>query len=183
MSGSIAAEVAGLYRVVVLDPLRRTPGVKFDVLPPARVPRIDAVDRVIHVSGAISPGPVGGVERPWYMHTAQDDNLLVLAGVRHVEIYTHAHGRIERFDCGPDRVEHNGRLLCDEPCMLVWPRFVFHRIVSDAQVGSASVNLATHYPGFDIRTNFSIYDVDLEARTHRLLREGYRDQASGASEP
>ena len=39
------------------------------------------------------------------MHTHQDDHLLVLHGTRDVEIYTPAHGRIERFVAEPDRVE------------------------------------------------------------------------------
>ena len=176
MKAGIAVEVADLYRVVTLENLRRTPGVRFDVLPAGRVPRVDAVDRVLHKGGAISPGPVGAVARPWYMHPFQDDNLLVLAGVRHVEIYTRRHGRVEHFECAPDRVTHDGAVLHDGPCLLVWPRFVFHRIVSDAQAGSISVNLATHYEGFDIRTNFSIYDLDPVTGAHRVIREGFRDQ-------
>ena len=50
--------------------------------------------------------------------------------------------------------------------MLVWPRGVFHRVRSDAELGSASVNLATRYEGIDMKTNFSIYDIDFEARKH-----------------
>jgi hypothetical protein len=61
--------------------------------------------------------------------------------------------------------------------MLVWPRYVFHRVVSDPTHGSASVNLATHYPGFDVRTNFSIYDLNIATGEYRVLREGHLDQA------
>jgi hypothetical protein len=174
---TVIAEIPGLYRVMTMSALRRTPGVRFDVIPSGAVPRVDAVDRVLHDGHASSPGPVGDVARPWYMHPFQDDNLLVLAGIRHVEIYTPEHGRVERFECTPDRVVHNGDPLHEGPCMLVWPRYVFHRVLSDAAQGSASVNLATHYPGFNIRTNFSIYDLDVRTGEHRVLREGHLDQS------
>ncbi len=94
---TILEEVEGLYRIVALKTLRRTPGVRFDMVRLASLLRIDAIDRVIHEGGAVSPGPVSDVARPWYMHTHQDDNLLVLHGTRTIEIYTPAHGRIERF--------------------------------------------------------------------------------------
>ena len=52
------------------------------------------------------------------------------------------------------------------------------RIVSDPVEGSASVNLATHYDGFDIETNFSIYDLDVETGAYHVIRRGSRDQSS-----
>jgi hypothetical protein len=171
-------EMADLYRVYALTVLRRTKGVAFDAVPTSIFPHIDAIDRVIHGHGAISPGSVGEVERPWYRHTHQDDNLLVLHGTRYVEIYTPEHGRIENFTVTADRVEKNGELLVDGPAILVWPRGVFHRIRSCEVDGSASVNLAVHYEGFDIRTNFSVYDLDPETGESRVAREGHWDQPS-----
>ena len=53
---------------------------------------------------------------------------------------------------------------------------VFHRVISDAKLGSASLNLAVHYEGYDIRTNFSIYDLDIETGEYRVIREGHLDQ-------
>jgi len=53
---------------------------------------------------------------------------------------------------------------------------VFHRIRSDAETGSHSVSLATHHPGFDIETNFSIYDLDVETGEFHVLRKGSKDQ-------
>ena len=73
-------EMEGLYRAVALNPFRRTAGVVFDNVPLEAFPRVDAVDRVVHGPDAISPGPVGDVARPWYMHTHQDDHLVVLQG-------------------------------------------------------------------------------------------------------
>lgn len=167
--------VANLYRIIPLTLFRRTPGVAFDVLRQGDIPVIAAIDRVLHDGAAVSPGPVGAVQRPWYMHPAQDDNLMVLAGIRHVEIYTPEHGRIEQFDVTPNEITHNGTMLHQGPAMLVWPRRVFHRIASGPQ-GSASINLAAHYDGFDIRTNFNIYAVDTTSGEFRVIRHGHLDQ-------
>ena len=169
-------EVPGLYRVIALDVLRRTPGVFFDNVPMGAFPRIDALDRVIHEGGASSPGAVGQVERPWYMHPHQDDNLVVLHGIRYVDIYTPAHGRIESFVVTPHRVEKDGEVLVDGPAVLVWPCGVFHRVKSCEKNGSASLNLAVHYDGFDIRTNFSVYDLDPDTGEYQVIREGHLDQ-------
>lgn len=174
-SGDVAREVPGLYRIIRFRPLRRTEGVAFDLLPVHGVMQIDSVDRVMHGPGAFSPGSVGAVVRPWYMHPHQDDHLIVLHGRRDVEIYTPAHGRVERFVAEPDRIEMNGELLCDGPAALVWPRGVFHRIISREQ-GSASLNLATHYEGFDLNTNFNVYDLDVATGQFECIREGRLDQ-------
>jgi hypothetical protein len=173
---AIIAEVPGFYKVIALQPFRKTKGVSFDILPKDLIPKIDAIDRVIHKNKAVSPGPVGDVNEPWYMHPHQDDNLMVLQGVRYVDIFTKAHGRIESFVITPERLEHNGKLLYDGPALLVWPRAVFHRIKS-GDGGSASINLATHYEGIDMRTNFSIYDLDTESGKFKVIREGHLDQS------
>jgi hypothetical protein len=175
VANNIIAEIQGLYKVVALQPFRKTEGVSFDILPRNLVPKVDAVDRVIHKNRAVSPGPVGNISEPWYMHSHQDDNLIVLQGIRYVEIYTKAHGRIESFIITPERIEHNNRILYDGPGLLVWPRNVFHRIKSGDN-GSASINLATHYEGIDMKTNFNIYDVDIETGEFMVLREGHLDQ-------
>ena len=172
----VIAEEPGLYRILPLRVLRRTPGVYFDAVDPSHFPHIDAIDRVIHEGGAISPGPVGEVARPWYMHPWQDDNLIVLHGVRYVDIYTKKHGKMESFEVRPDLVKHGDTVIHNGPAMLVWPRGVFHRIRSDEQTGSASINFAVHYPGFDIDTNFSIYDLNTETGEFTIIREGKADQ-------
>jgi len=194
---SVIEQVEGVYRVLRLSRLRQTPGVSFDVLPPRLVPQVDAVDRVIHEAGALSPGPVGEIERPWYMHPDQADHLMVLDGKRYVDLYSPLVGRMISFEVEPDRVVRmrgapsassgaweninsdafsGSDMIWEEACLLVWPRRVFHRIRSDEATGSKSVNLATHYPGFDIETNFSIYNLDTETGEHRVIREGAADQ-------
>ena len=173
---TIIDEVPGFYKVIALRPFRKTMGVSFDILPKDLIPKIDAIDRVIHKNKAVSPGPVGDVPEPWYMHPHQDDNLMVLQGARYVDIYTRAHGRIESFVITPERLEHNGTILHDGPALLVWPREVFHRIKSGDN-GSASINLATHYEGIDMRINFNIYDLDTETGKFKVIREGHLDQS------
>ncbi len=172
-------QVEGLYKVIPMTPLRHTPGVSFDVFPGKLLQQVNAVDRVIHRGGAISPGSVDDVERPWYMHSCQDDNLLVLHGTRYVDIYTPAHGRMESFVVRPDHVEKGGELLYDGACLLVWPRGVFHRIRSCPVDGSASLNFATHHEGFSVKTNFNVFDLDIETGDHRVIREGHLDQPGG----
>ena len=66
--------------------------------------------------------------------------------------------------------------IYDGAAMLVWPRGVFHRIRSDQQTGSASLNFRRRYEGFDIDTNFNIYDLDPSTGEYRTLRAGYLDQ-------
>ena len=175
-NGIVLEQVEGVYRVLRLSRLRQTPGVSFDVLPPGLVPRVDSIDRVIHEAGALSPGSVGQVERPWYMHPDQDDHLMVLDGKRYVDLYSPILGRMISFEVGPDRVLREGEVLCELASLLVWDRGVFHRIRSHEATGSRSINLATHYPGFDIDTNFNIYDLDVNTGAYHTIRKGSEDQ-------
>ncbi|MGS0972222.1 MAG: hypothetical protein ACVCEJ_03120 [Candidatus Izemoplasmataceae bacterium] len=52
-------EVKGLYKIIDLIKFRETPGVRFDILPKSILEGTAGVDRVIHDSFAISPGPSG----------------------------------------------------------------------------------------------------------------------------
>jgi hypothetical protein len=174
----IVADEEGFWRVIKLAPFRRTPGVYFDIVPMEFLPRIDGIDRVVHEHSAVSPGPVGEVTRTWYYHPFQEDNLLVLRGQRTAEIYSLEHKRVETFVVTPDTVTHNSDVIYEGPCMLVWPTKVFHRIISGEQ-GSVSLNFAVRYPGFDIDTNFSIYDLDTATGNFTLLRPGKVDQGRG----
>lgn len=175
MTDYLIDEVPGLYRILKLNPFRKTPGVGFDQFPMDSISRVDAMDRVIHEGGAISPGPTEGVERPWYMHPNQSDNLIVLKGVRHVDIYSVKHGKVESFEVTPDTIKKNGEVVATGGAVLTWPRGVFHRIRSGDD-GSASINIAQHYPGFDLKTNFSIYDLNEAEGTFKVIRQGYEDQ-------
>lgn len=171
----IVKEVKDFYKVIKLKEFRRTEGVSFDIMVKSMIPKIDAIDRVIHDKGAISPGTVGSVKEAWYMHPHQEDNLFVLQGKRNVELYMPEHGKIEHFVITPDYIEHNGERILEGGGLIAWSTNVFHRITSGDE-GSASINLATHLPGFDIKTNFNIYDFDIDTGEYELLREGYKDQ-------
>jgi len=172
---NIVEEVANFYRIIALTPFRKTKGVHFDIFPMELLPRVDGIDRVIHESDAISPGSVAGVERPWYLHQAQEDNLIVLHGKRSVDIYTVEHKRVENFVVEPNRVFKNGKLIYDGAAILVWPCNVFHRIHTGPE-GSASLNFAVRHPGFDIKTNFSIYDLNTDTGAYTVVRAGHLDQ-------
>jgi len=171
----IIEKIDGLYQVTAMKPFRKTKGVVFDLVPNEIVEETVSVDRVIHENGAISPGEIGDVKRPWYFHPFQRDNLLVLHGYRTVELYTKDHGKIVTFEIHPDRIYKNGELLYEGGVMLSWPTKVFHRITS-GEKGSASLNFAMREKGFDIKTNFNIYDLDLATGEFYVLREGYKDQ-------
>jgi len=175
MSKYVFEEVPGFYRIIALKPFRKTEGVSFDIVPMEFLPRVDGVDRVIHKSDAISPGAAAGVDRPWYMHPHQEDNLIVLSGKRTVDIYTLEHRRMETFVVEPERISKDGKVIFEGGAMLVWPCNVFHRITSGTG-GSASLNFAARYEGFDIKTNFNVYSLDVNKNKFTLLREGYLDQ-------
>jgi len=172
---SIVKEIKGLYKIIHLKEFRRTTDVVFSVLTPSFVPKVDAVDKVLHKNGAVSPGVNEKGERTWYMHPHQDDNLIVLQGERNVELYTKKHGEIEKFTVTPDCVYMDDGKTCFEESMLVWPRGVFHRIIS-GDAGSTSINLATHYEGFDVKTNFNIYNLDTDSGEYAVYRYGFEDQ-------
>jgi hypothetical protein len=138
---------------------------------------IAAVDRVIHQSGATSPGSVGEAARPWYLHPHQEDHLLVLHGSRLVELYSKSHPSIVRFLVKPDGIQRDGKTVFYGPAMFAWPYEVFHRIESDAAIGSASLNFAARYPGYDARTNFNIYgDLDPGNGAFSVIRQDHLDQ-------
>lgn len=168
-------EIKGLFKIIDLVKLRRTEGVMFDVVPEEMFKDLGGVDRVIHASNAISPGSIEGVKRPWYMHTAQSDNLVVLHGERHIDLFNVEHGKIEQFVVTNDKIWHNGELICDHPAVLTWPPYVFHRIESK-ECGSASINFAQRTFDFDIKDNFNIYDLNIETGEYSVIREGFKDQ-------
>ena len=140
-----------MYRLIPLRALRETAKVRFHEMVPSDIPRIDGIDRVLHEPYACSPAPVDdtvpAVARPWYMHPAQDDNLIVLQGERFVDVFCPARKSLASFIVTPDRVYKNGKLYNDSPAMLVWPAGIFHRIVSGS-TGSISINFASRKPGF-----------------------------------
>ena len=172
---AILKEQKGLYKIIEMKKMRQTEGVIFDLVPLEFLDGIGGIDRVIHERHAISPGAIGDVQRPWYMHTDQSDNLVVLAGERHIDLYSVEHGKIEHFVVTKDKIWHNGELVADHPAVLTWPPHVFHRVESK-ESGSASINFAQRTEQFDIKHNFNIYDLDPKTGEYRVIREGFKDQ-------
>lgn len=171
----IIEEVPGFYKIIALNIFRRTPGVFFDNIPMEALSRIDVIDRVIHVSNATSPGPIGSVGRPWYMHPYQEDNLIVLSGTRFVDLYEKQTRTVKQFTVTSELIKKEDLIIHNGAAMLCWPRAVFHRVISP-EGGSTALNFAVHHEGMDIRTNFNIYDLDIETGRFRLLREAHLDQ-------
>ncbi|KJR43164.1 hypothetical protein MCHI_000936 [Candidatus Magnetoovum chiemensis] len=167
--------VEGLYEIIPLKEFRNTDKVKFHILPTEKISKIDAIDRVEHSKGAISPGRVGDVERPWYCHKAQTDNLLVFKGKRITELYTPKHGKIETFTVTPEYIEKDGNIYFEGPAILSWPPFVFHRVTTSDE-GSLSINIAVHLDGFSLKDNFDIYSVDIQTGQSIVIRQGHLDQ-------
>tara|TARA_Y100000389_G_scaffold31684_1_gene26836 strand:+ start:301 stop:846 length:546 start_codon:yes stop_codon:yes gene_type:complete len=159
--------------------LRRTTGVKFDEMVPSDIPKIHGIDRVIHGPNSISPGPIEDstvpVKRPWYMHSGQDDNLMVLQGTRYVDIFNPNTKEKASFIITPEKVYKNDKLYYDGPAMVVWPAGIFHRIISGDE-GSISINFATRTNKFDINDNFNIYDLNPYTGEHRVIKQGDEDQ-------
>ena len=54
------------------------------------------------------------------MHPHQADNLFVLHGKRHVELYRPGHDKIERFVITPDYIEHNGERIVGGGGLITW---------------------------------------------------------------
>ena len=153
--------------------LRQTPRVTFYELDNL-IESLQGIDLVIHEPEARSPTIAGRDEWFWYMHPHQTDQLVVHQGRRIVELYTPAHGRVERFEVRSGEIWHEGRRLNEASALLGWPPGTFHRVHSPQ--GSVSTNYARREPGFDIRTNFNIYRVDTRTGDYEVVRLGAEDQ-------
>ena len=167
--------ISGFYKIIPLTAFRETQGVIFDYLSPSALPKIDSIDRIVHEANALSPGRVGDVERAWYMHPSQDDNLMVFHGVRYVDLYSPVYGKIVHFVVKRDEIKRDNEIIYSGGAMLVWSKGIFHRVVS-GEDGSVSINFATHYDNFDLATNFNIYDLNEATGEYKMIRKGALDQ-------
>ncbi|HMK43539.1 MAG TPA: hypothetical protein VK445_05325 [Dissulfurispiraceae bacterium] len=170
----VIREIPGFYRIVALKLFRKTAGVTFDIVPIDIFPKIDVIERVIYKGNATSPARVGDVVRPWFMHPAQEDNIVVLHGARKVDLYHPSVGAVETFIITPHEIVHNNQVVFRGGAMLSWSSGVFHRIMSDEK-GSASFNFVVHLQGFEKTTLYNIYDLDTKTGEHKIIREGIAD--------
>jgi len=178
MAKHVIDEVRGFYSIIELKPLKRGSDVALDIMPMEYLSHIDGIERVVHRRFALSPGSVGEVERPWYMHACQEDTLLVLHGSRSVELYAARHRRIESFVVEPERIVHDGETVYDGPATLMWHAGVFHRSTT-GDAGAASINFSARLEGFDPLKNYNVYDLDIVRAKATLLRSGYLDTSPG----
>jgi|TARA_Y100000310_G_scaffold345404_1_gene464571 hypothetical protein len=166
--------IKGLVYVIPLKLLRKTPHVEFYNVHGV-LSRLSAIDKVIHEKNAVSPHVKSSkVKRPWYMHTDQEDNLLVHEGKRFIDLYSVKHGKIEKFEATSKYIKYKGKVIYKGAAILGWPIHTFHRVKSPD--GSISTNYAKHNKNFNIRTNFNIYDLDIKNGKYKVLREGHKDQ-------
>ncbi len=163
----------GFYTIIPLNLLRTTKNVLFHSVP--LFEKLDAIDRVRHGPNAVSPGPVGNVQKPWYIHFDQDDNLLVFKGLRLVDLYSPKEKKVVTFEITPEKILMQGKLLFDGPAIFGWPKGVFHRVRSGPE-GSLSMNFAVHYSGFDLKHNFDIVELNEETGKYKVIRDGHLDQ-------
>ena len=165
-----------LFHVIPFSLLRHTEKVDFHSIP--YLDQINSMDRVIHSAGAISPGKVWEVAEWWYMHPAQEDNLITTHWNRIVELYhpEFSDWKIEKFELNENFIKHNWKIVCEWPWILGWPTGIYHR--NSSPEGSASLNLWIRFKGFDVDTEFNIYDIDLETKEISVIRKGSLDQPS-----
>jgi hypothetical protein len=167
--------IPGMCFYIPLNELRKTPKVDFHSIPCLLEDGISMIQRVVHGVGAQSPSIVGRDDLlPWYMHEHQEDNLLVLGGERVIDLYTQEHGKVETFRVTADKIEHNGEVIFEGPFVFGWPTRVFHR--PNSPEGSIALFFVKHTEGFDLNTEFNIYDLDVASGEYSVLREGHLDQ-------
>jgi len=159
--------------IIPLKPLRATPKVNFYSVEGV-VEGLCGVDLVLHEPGGRSPLIEGDDTWYWYMHTDQEDKLVVHQGKRQVQLYSEKHGQAEQFEVTADAIYHDGKKIYDGAAILGWEPHVFHRVHSPE--GSISTNYAKRLPNFDIDTNFNIYNLNCETGEYSMARLGALDQ-------
>jgi len=169
--------IENLCFILPLNLLRQTPNVEFYKVDGV-VDSLSGIDLVIHGEGGRSPMIAGDDTWYWYMHTQQEDKLVVHNGRRLVELYSVAHGQVEKFEVTTNAIFHNGEKIYDGAAILGWPAQVFHRVHSPE--GSVSTNYAARDKNYDLDTNFNIYNLNPETGEYSVARIGAEDQPKSA---
>jgi len=171
-SKDIVKKEEGLFHIIPLKRLRHTNKVDFDVM--SFFEEFNWIDIVTHQEWARSPWSVWNKENLWYMHKAQEDNLITLSGNRYVELYDMKNKKVERFEISHELIKHNWEIIHEGPAILGWPVWVFHRNYSPK--GSVSMNFAVRTEGFNLDTEFNIYDLKIESWEYEVTRIWKEDQ-------
>ncbi len=172
----VTEKVEWLFHIIPFKLLRHTENVDFHSIP--YLDHINAMDRVIHLRWAFSPWKVWNIEKWWYMHPFQEDNLITMDWVRTVELChpDYSNWKIETFEIAKNYIKHNWKIVCDWPGILGWPTGVFHR--NSSKEGSSSLNLWIRYKWFNVNTEFNIYDINFKNNKIDMIRKGSLDQPS-----
>ena len=172
-AGRKSIYIENLCFILPLKTLRTTPNVASFAVEGV-VDDLSGVDLVMHEPGGKSPLIEGDDTWYWYMHTDQEDKLVVHQGRRLVQLYSEKHGQVENFEVTADAIYHNSQKIYDGAAILGWQPYVFHRVHSPE--GSLSTNYASRLEGFDIDTNFNIYKLDTQSGEYQVARLGALDQ-------
>lgn len=173
LPGQRVTYIENLCFIIPLKPLRATPKVNFFSVEGV-LDGLSGVDLVIHEAGGKSPLIANDDTWYWYMHTAQEDKLVVHQGKRLVELYSVKHGQVEKFEVSQEGIIHNGKQVYAGAAILGWGEHVFHRVHSPE--GSLSTNYAKRLPSYDGDTNFNIYRLDTSTGEYSVARIGALDQ-------
>ncbi|WP_024851406.1 hypothetical protein [Hydrogenovibrio kuenenii] len=165
--------IENLCFIQPLSPLRSTPNVQFFSIDNI-LDGLSGIDLVVHGPNGRSPLIDGDDTWYWYMHTDQEDKLVVHNGRRLVELYSLKHGQVEKFEVTANAIYHDGQKIYDGAAILGWDPYVFHRVHSPE--GSVSTNYASRTKDFDLDTNFNIYQLDTETGSYEVARIGALDQ-------
>jgi len=158
----------GFWHILPSEILRKTDKVDFDSVPVHE--KTLNIERVAHQPGALSPGKIGEVECPWYMHPHQEDNLMTIVGVRKVELFNPNTKEYGLFEVSADWIKLDNKIIFEGFGVLGWCTGIFHR--NSSSEGSVSMNLGVRFDGFNIDTEFNIYDIDMETRKVKFLQKG-----------
>lgn len=165
--------IENLCFIIPLKTLRNTPNVSFYSVEGV-VDTLSGIDLVVHEEGGKSPLISGDDTWYWYMHRSQEDKLVVHQGIRHVELFSQKHGKVEKFEVACDSIKHEGKVIFEGAAILGWGPLVFHRVHSPH--GSLSTNYASRTADYDGDTNFNIYQLNTETGEYKTARLGALDQ-------
>lgn len=168
----IIKQIKWLFYIIPLKSLRHTENVDFKSVP--LFEDFNWIDIVKHEQWAVSPWKVEWQWNHWYMHPFQEDNLLTLSWNRFVEVYTKEHWKIEKFEISNERITWNWEVVLEWQWILWWPEHVFHRNYSPNW--STSMNFAYRKTGFNIDTEFNIYDLNTDTWEYSVARIWKLDQ-------
>ena len=78
-------------------------------------------------------------ETIWHQNRYEINNLLILDGMRTIELYNMQNNKKSFIEITPDNIYKNGKIYYGSPCILTWNGELFHRTIS-GENGCISMN-------------------------------------------